>query len=65
VLEVIAARHTGLRVLGISCITNMAAGILPHELTEEEVIETAARVRDRFAGLIRGIVADYGKENQA
>jgi purine-nucleoside phosphorylase len=65
VLEVVAARHTGLRVLGISCITNMAAGILPHELTEEEVIETAARVRDRFAGLIRGIVADYGKENQA
>jgi purine-nucleoside phosphorylase len=59
VLEVLAARHVGLRVLGISCITNMAAGMLPQELTEEEVIETASRVRDRFAGLIRGIVAAY------
>jgi purine-nucleoside phosphorylase len=61
VLEVLAARHVGLRALGISCITNMAAGMLPQELTEEEVIETAARVRDRFAGLIRGIIAAYGE----
>jgi purine-nucleoside phosphorylase len=65
VLEVLAARHIGLRVLGISCITNMAAGILPHELTEEEVIQTAARVRDRFAGLIRGIVAAYDEEKRS
>jgi purine-nucleoside phosphorylase len=62
VLEVIAARHAGMRVLGISCISNMAAGILPQELTEEEVIETAARVHDTFAGLIRGVVAAYGEE---
>jgi purine-nucleoside phosphorylase len=63
VLEVLAARHAGLRVLGISCITNLAAGILPHELTEDEVIETAARDRDRFAALIRGIVEAYEEGN--
>jgi purine-nucleoside phosphorylase len=59
VLEVIAANHMGMKVLGISCMTNMAAGILPHRLTEEEVIETAGRVRGEFAGLVRGIVARY------
>ncbi len=59
VLEVIAARHAGLRVMGISCITNMAAGMLPQTLTEEEVIETALRVRDRFSALVRGIVARF------
>lgn len=62
VLEVIAARHVGMRVLGISCITNMAAGMLPQTLTEEEVIETATRVRDEFAALIRGVVAAYSAE---
>jgi purine-nucleoside phosphorylase len=60
VLEVIAANHAGLRVLGISCITNMAAGMLPQKLTEEEVIETANRVRDEFSALVRRIVRDYG-----
>ncbi len=59
VLEVIAARHLGMRVLGISCIANMAAGMLPQKLTEEEVIETASRVGAEFAALIRGIVAGY------
>lgn len=56
VLEVIAAHHAGLRVLGISCITNMAAGMLPQTLTEEEVIETARQARGEFAALLRGIV---------
>src|SRR5690349_23599356 len=42
--EAIVARHMGLEVLGISCISNMAAGILPQPLTEEEVIETTGRV---------------------
>jgi purine-nucleoside phosphorylase len=62
VLEVIAARHMGMRVLGISCITNMAAGILPQTLSEEEVIDTALRVRDDFASLVRRIVAAYPTE---
>jgi purine-nucleoside phosphorylase len=56
VMEVIAASHMGMRVLGISCITNMAAGILPHKLTEEEVLETAAMVRGEFAALLSGII---------
>ena len=43
--EAIVARHMGIEVLGISCISNMAAGILPQPLTEEEVIETTGRVR--------------------
>ena len=55
--EVIVASHAGLDVLGISCITNMAAGILPQRLTEEEVLQTAERVRDEFSRLVRGIVA--------
>lgn len=59
VLEAIAANHAGLRVLGISCITNMAAGMLPQKLSEEEVIETADQVHEAFAALIRGIVAEY------
>ena len=54
--EAIVARHMGVEVLGISCITNMAAGILPQPLTEDEVIETTARVRDQFVGLLEGIV---------
>lgn len=56
VMEVIAASQMGMRVLGISCITNMAAGILPRKLTEEEVLETAATVRDEFSQLVRGII---------
>jgi purine-nucleoside phosphorylase len=54
--EAIVARHMGIEVLGISCISNMAAGILPQPLTEEEVIETTARVREQFVGLLEGIL---------
>ena len=54
--EAIVAGHMGLEVLGISCISNMAAGMLPQPLTEEEVIETTGRVRDRFIGLLEGIL---------
>lgn len=57
VMEVIAANHMGMRVAGISCITNMAAGMLPQKLTEEEVIETASAVRQQFGALVQGIVA--------
>jgi purine-nucleoside phosphorylase len=54
--EAIAARHMGLEVLGISCITNMAAGVLPQPLDHSEVMETARRVRGQFIGLLEGII---------
>jgi purine-nucleoside phosphorylase len=54
--EAIAARHMGLDVLGISCITNMAAGVLPQPLDHNEVMETARRIRGQFIALLEGIV---------
>jgi purine-nucleoside phosphorylase len=54
--EAIVARHMGIDVLGISCITNMAAGVLPQRLDHAEVIETARRVRSQFAALLEGII---------
>jgi purine-nucleoside phosphorylase len=54
--EAIVARHMGIDVLGISCITNMAAGVLPRRLDHAEVIETARRVRSQFAALLEGII---------
>jgi purine-nucleoside phosphorylase len=54
--EAIAARHMGLEVLGISCITNMAAGVLPQPLHHDEVMETARRVRGSFISLLEGII---------
>lgn len=54
--EVIVARHSGLRVLGISCISNMAAGILDQPLTHDEVIETTERVKANFLLYIKEIV---------
>jgi len=56
--EAIVARHMGMKVLGISCITNMAAGVLPQPLNHEEVMETARRIRGQFIALLEGIVAD-------
>ncbi len=55
--EAIAARHAGLEVLGISCITNMAAGVLPQPLVHDEVMETARRVRGSFIALLEAIIA--------
>ncbi len=54
--ETIVARHMGIEVAGISCITNMAAGVLPEPLVHEEVIATTARVRDQFIALLTGLV---------
>ncbi|MXQ52178.1 purine-nucleoside phosphorylase [Shimazuella alba] len=58
--EVIVARHAGIRVLGISCITNMAAGILPQPLSHAEVMETAERVKGDFIQLLHGILKAIG-----
>jgi len=54
--EAIVARHMRMDVLGISCITNMAAGVLPQPLDHAEVMETAARVRGQFIALLEGII---------
>ena len=54
--EAIVASQMGMEVLGISCITNMAAGVLPQPLDHREVIETARRVRGQFIPLLEGII---------
>lgn len=54
--EAIVARHIGVEVLGLSCITNMAAGILPEPLHHDEVMETTRRVRGQFIALLEAIV---------
>ena len=54
--EVIAARHMGLRVLAISCVTNMAAGILDQILTHKEVLETGERVKGAFMALVKAVL---------
>lgn len=54
--EAIVARHMGLDVLGISCITNMAAGVLPEPLHHDEVMATARRVRGQFIAVLEGIL---------
>jgi purine-nucleoside phosphorylase len=59
--EVIAASHMGIPVLGISCITNMAAGILKQKLTHQEVMDTTARVQKEFTGLVLGVLARFAE----
>jgi purine-nucleoside phosphorylase len=54
--EAVVARQMGLRVLGLSCITNMAAGVLDKPINHEEVIETGERVRETFAELLRRVI---------
>ena len=55
--EAIVARHMGIEVLGISCITNLAAGVLPEPLHHDEVMEVARRVSGEFIALLEAIVA--------
>ena len=56
--EVIAARHSGIRVLGISCVTNAAAGVLDQPLDHKEVLDTAERIKGQFIGLLRAVIPD-------
>src|SRR5439155_25264925 len=56
VAETIVANHMGMKVLAISCVTNMAAGILPQKINHEEVLETGRLVRDKFVRLLRGVI---------
>jgi purine-nucleoside phosphorylase len=58
--EVIAMSHMGIPCLGISCITNMAAGILKQKLTHQEVIDTTNRVQSQFTGLVLGVLKKLG-----
>jgi len=57
--ETIAARHAGMRVMGISCLTNMAAGILNQPLNHAEVLETGERVKASFGALVREVVKSW------
>ncbi|MCK7606776.1 purine-nucleoside phosphorylase [Geobacillus stearothermophilus] len=61
--EVIVARHGGMEVLGISCISNMAAGMSDAPLHHDEVVETAERVKTDFLRFVKAIVAEMAKSN--
>jgi purine-nucleoside phosphorylase len=54
--EVIVANHMGMKVLAISCVTNMAAGILPQKINHQEVLETGARVRSTLVELLKKVI---------
>lgn len=56
--EAIVAKHGGMNVLGISCMTNMASGILDQPLNHDEVLEVAAQVRTQFVQLVKGVLEE-------
>ncbi|HPG42708.1 MAG TPA: purine-nucleoside phosphorylase [Acholeplasmataceae bacterium] len=56
--EALVASHAGMNVLGISCLTNMASGILPQKLSHQEVLDVAKQVRASFSQLIKDILVD-------
>jgi purine-nucleoside phosphorylase len=60
--EVIAARHMGLKVLAISCVTNMAAGILDQPLNHDEVLETGKRVQGDLVALLQAVLPEIAKD---
>ena len=60
--EAIAARHMGIQVLGISCVTNPAAGILDRPLDHKEVLETGERVKGQFIALLRAVIPRIAEE---
>jgi purine-nucleoside phosphorylase len=61
--EVIVANHMGIRVLGISCVTNMAAGILPQKISHSEVLETGEMVRATLVGFLRALLPKVGQDS--
>jgi purine-nucleoside phosphorylase len=63
--EVIAARHMGIQVLAISCVTNMAAGILDQVLSHEEVLATTERVKGDFIALLRGVIPEIAAHHES
>jgi purine-nucleoside phosphorylase len=62
--EVIAANHMGIRVLGLSCITNMAAGILPQRLSHEEVMKTTERTKGEIARFLATLIPMLGRQGE-
>jgi purine-nucleoside phosphorylase len=62
VAEVIAARQVGMKVLAISCVTNMAAGILDQQINHEEVLETGRKIAGQFKSLLRDVVPKIAKD---
>jgi purine-nucleoside phosphorylase len=65
VAEVIAARHMGIKVLAISCVTNMASGILDKPLSHAEVLETGERVKTIFESLLKAVLPRVAKDVEA
>jgi len=63
--EVIAARHMGLKVLAISCVTNMAAGLSDEVLNHEEVLKTGERVKGDFVALLRAVLPEIALDTKA
>ncbi len=61
VCEAVAAKHMGMRIVGISCVTNMAAGINPTPLSHAEVQETADRAAPKFKELVTRSIAEFGR----
>jgi len=59
--EVLAARHLGLRVLGLSCITNMGAGILKQKLHHQEVLDIAEHMKERLLDVLGRVVQEAAK----
>jgi purine-nucleoside phosphorylase len=62
VQETIVARHMGIEVLGISCVTNLAAGIQKEPLSHEEVMATGRAVEKQLAGLLTRLVPMIGEQ---
>ena len=60
--EAIAANHMGMKIVGITCVSNLAAGISPHPLTEEEVIEAGKSVSAKFTALVKETIKTIGEE---
>ena len=60
--EVIAANHMGVKTLAISCVTNMAAGILNQVINHEEVLETGERVKTQFVALLRAVIPRMARD---